>query len=142
MAVYEIKKPVPVPVTQPAPIRKDLPPVQKVIAATPVDKLLHRWRRTRERHGSEERRKAPLSRQTKNDVSALIARTNEDLRRQSIPIRLVLAEEDDGYVIDVYDCHDDEVCKIVGDLVIDLEELPTLLRNLDQESGILLDTIS
>jgi len=142
MVIYEIKKPVPAPVVNPAPIRKDLSPVEKVIAATPVDKLLKRWRRTEKRHGSDARQKEPLSQETKNDVRALIARTNEDLRRQSIPIRLVLAKEGDGYAIDVYDCHDADSCKIVGDLVIDIDDLPVLLRNLDQESGILLDTIS
>jgi len=141
MVVYEIKKPTPLPVKQPTPIRKDLSPVEKVVAATPVDKLLKRWRRTKERQG-ESRRKAPLSQEAKTDVRALIARTNTDLQRQSVPIRLVLTKEDDGYVIDVYDCHDADACRIVGDLIINLDELPVLLRNLDRESGILVDTIS
>ena len=32
--------------------------------------------------------------------------------------------------------------KIIGDVVIDLNDLPVLLKNLQQEAGILLDTIS
>ena len=141
MAVYEIKKPAPVPIKQPPPFRRDLSPVEKVLAATPVDQLLKRWRRTRERQG-EGRQKAPLTQEARNDVRALIARTNAGLQHQSVPIRLVLAEEGDGYVIDVYDCQDENACRIVADIVIDLAELPVLLRNLDRESGILLDTIS
>lgn len=141
MAVYEIKKPTPVPVQHPPPIRKDLAPVERVEMVTPVDKLLKRWRRPKERQG-EGRRKAPLSQEARNDVRALIARTNDGLQRQSVPIRLVLAEDGDGFVIDVYECHDHDACRIVGDIVIDLTELPLLLRNLDRESGILLDTVS
>ena len=141
MAVYEIKKPTPIPVKKPTPIRKDLSPVEKVVAATPVDKLLKRWRRTKERQG-EGRRKAPLTQEAKNDVRTLITKTNTDLQLQSLPIRLVLTEEDDGYVIDIYDCHDANACRIIGDLTINLDELPVLLRNLDRESGILVDTIS
>lgn len=141
MVVYEIKKPAPLPVKKPTPTRKDVSPVEKVVAATPVDKLLKRWRRTKERHG-ENRRKAPLSQEAKNDVRTLIEKTNTAFQRQSVPIRLVLTQEADGYVIDVYDCHDDGACRIVRDLVIDLDELPVLLRNLDRESGILVDTIS
>lgn len=141
MVVYEIKKPTPLPTKQPTPIRKDLSPVEKVVAATPVDKLLKRWRRTKERQG-ESRRKEPLTKEATKAVRTLIAKTNSDFHQQSLPIRLVLTQEDDGYVIDIYDCHDEGACRIVGDLAIDLEELPVLLRNLDRESGILVDTIS
>lgn len=141
MVVYEIKKPIPTPVKRPTAIRRDLPPVEKVMAAMPVDKLLERWRRPKEQHGVE-RRKAPLTQAAKSDVRAMIARANNDLQRQAVPIRLVLIKEEDGYVIDVYDCLDDVVCQVVGDLVIDLDDLSILLRNLERESGILLDTIS
>ncbi len=141
MVVYEIKKPTPLPTAQASPIRKDLAPVEKVMAAIPVDKLLKRWRRTKERQ-IEKRQKAPLSHGAKNDIRTLIAKTNEDLQRQSLPFRLVLSQEGDGYIIDVYDCQDDDACRIVTDLAIDIHELPMILRNLDRESGILLDTIS
>ena len=141
MVVYEIKKPTPIPAKRATPIRKDLSPVEKVVAATPVDMLLNRWRRTTERQG-EERRKSPLTPAAKNDVRSLIAKTNADFHRQGVPIRLVLSKEEDGYLIEVYDCRDDVACRIVADLVIDLEELSVLLRNLDRESGILVDTIS
>ena len=141
MAVYEIKKPTPLPVKHAPPIRKDLSPVEKVTAATPVDHLLKRWRRTKT-HQDEKRRKQLLSPQARNDVRTLIAKTNHALKRQSVPIRLVLTEGKAGYAIDVYDCHDRVACRIVGDLVIDLDELPVLLRNLGRESGILLNTIS
>ncbi|MDH3392460.1 MAG: hypothetical protein OEL66_00505 [Desulfobulbaceae bacterium] len=141
MVVYEIKKPIPTPVKKPVAKRRDLWPVEKVSAATPVDELMKRWRRPRERQG-EERRKAQLTKTAKADVRAMIAKANNDFHRQEVPIRLVLVQDEDGYVIDVYDCHDDDACRIVGDLVIDLDDLPTLLRNLERESGILLDTIS
>ena len=141
MVVYEIKKPTASPVQQPAPKRPDLTPVEKVAAATPVDRLLRRWRRPKERP-REERRRAVLSQTDTSDVRAMIARVNNDFHRHEVPVRLVLIQEEDGFVIDVYDCHDDVACRIIGDLIIDLEDLPILLRNLERESGILLDTIS
>ncbi|MDH3359834.1 MAG: hypothetical protein OEL55_03100 [Desulfobulbaceae bacterium] len=126
---------------RPEPRRRDLPPVEKVASVRPVDVLLRQWRRPKDQQG-QERRKTSLTQAVKSDVRSMIARANDNFHRQDVPIRLVLIKEEDGYVIDVYDCHDADVCQIVGDLLIDLDDLPTLLRNLERESGILLDTIS
>ncbi len=142
MVVYEIKKPTPTPSPTPKPIHQDLEPVAKVRPTTPVDQLLKRWRRDREQQGRTPRQSAPLTAEAEKDVRTMIGKVNDSLAQQAVPIRLVLIATDAGFLIDVYDCHDEDACRIVADLTIDLADLPLLLRNLDQEAGILIDTVS
>lgn len=141
MVVYEIKKTSPTPSEHPKPIRRDLDPVDKVNPASPVDSLLKRWRRHKERRG-EQRRQEPLTPDAERDVRAMVDKVNQRLTKQSVPIRLALVAEEEGYLIDVYNCQDEESCRTIADLLIDLEDLPVLLRNLEQEVGILVDTVS
>jgi len=143
MVVYEIKKTTPPPSEPPKQIRRDLAPVEKVTPATPVDQLLKRWRRNKGQQGRQQRRPSVLSPSAERDVRATISKVNANLARQSLPIHLVLIAAGDGYVIDVYDCQvHDNACQVIGDLIIDLDDLPILLRNLTQEAGIIIDTVS
>ena len=75
-------------------------------------------------------------------VRRLVDQVNAHLEAQQILIHLVLIKDDHGYGLDLYDCSTNEQCSIIGDVVIDLNDLPVLLKNLQQEAGILLDTIS
>ncbi|MDH5297764.1 MAG: hypothetical protein OEV91_01955, partial [Desulfobulbaceae bacterium] len=95
----------------------------------------------KERQG-ERRRNAPLLPDGAKEVRTMIGKANQNLEQQGVPVRLVLIREEEGYAIDVYDCQDDSACRTIGDLLIDLDDLPTLLRNLDREAGILVDIIS
>lgn len=75
-------------------------------------------------------------------IKKMVARVNNRLEEQQIQLHLLVIKGDDGYMIDVYDCTSGDRCTIVRDIVIDLEDLPILLRNLEEETGILVDTIS
>ncbi|MFA7347067.1 MAG: hypothetical protein WCZ86_04835 [Desulfurivibrionaceae bacterium] len=98
------------------------------------------WQRNRE----ERRRQGqtPLPASEESSVRRLVEQVNTRLEHQKILIHLVLIKDEHGYSLDVYDCTGNEQCAIIGDVVIDLNDLPVLLKNLQQEAGILLDTIS
>lgn len=133
--------PPPPPSDPPKPIRRDLEPVDKVTPASPVDRLLKRWRRSKERQ-NDQRRQTPLTPDAEREVRTMIGKVNQSLTRQSVPIRLVLVAQEEGFLIDVYNCDDEQSCRTIADLLIDLDDLPVLLRNLEQEVGILVDTVS
>ena len=73
-------------------------------------------------------------------LQLLIFQANQDFASHDIAIHLGLVKSSEGYRLDIYDCTDSHVCKLVKDNTIHIEELPKLIRNLQQEAGILLDT--
>ncbi|MBC8318003.1 MAG: hypothetical protein H8E41_08855 [Desulfobulbaceae bacterium] len=70
----------------------------------------------------------------------LILQANSDFASHGIDIHLGLVKSGEGYKLDIYDCTDGHVCNLIKDNIIHIEELPVLIRNLQQEAGILLDT--
>lgn len=131
----------------PRPIRID--PYRKEKKVEPIDGLApvarigafkREWQRGKEsrRHQEESLFLSP----EETSVRRLVAQVNTHLENQNILIHLVLIKDENGYSLDVYDCTGNEQCSIIGDVVIDLNDLPVLLKNLQQEAGILLDTIS
>lgn len=131
----------------PRPIRID--PYRKEKKVDPIDGLTpvvrigaftREWQRNREERRQKEQALFPSTEETA--VRRLVAQVNTHFENQKIPIHLVLIKSEHGYSLDVYDCTGDEQCSIIGDVVIDLNDLPVLLKNLQQEAGILLDTIS
>jgi len=62
--------------------------------------------------------------------------------KHQVPIHLGLVRVNDGYEIDIYDCSDNRVCKIIREDGVHLDDLSTLFRNLQEESGILIDIVS
>ncbi|HSR37069.1 MAG TPA: hypothetical protein VLL73_07780, partial [Desulfurivibrionaceae bacterium] len=75
-------------------------------------------------------------------VRHLVERVNLSLDDHRILLHLVLVRTDEGYVLDVYDCTGNEACTVVRDFEIAIADLPLLLRNLEEEAGLLIDTIS
>lgn len=76
-------------------------------------------------------------------LKKMLDRVNARLEEQRILLHLMLIRDaDGGYMIDVYDCTGGDRCSIVRDIVIDPDDLPLLLRNLEEETGILVDTVS
>ncbi|MGV1100923.1 hypothetical protein ACUUL3_16120 [Thiovibrio sp. JS02] len=129
------------------PIRRDpyrterkIDPVDGTQPVARIGAFKREWEQGREerRQGGEETFLAT----DELSVRRLIERVNTHLERRHILIHLVLIRDESGYAIDVYDCTGNEQCTIVGDVIIDLADLPVLLRNLEQETGILLDTVS
>lgn len=130
----------------PRPIRVD--PYRKEKKVDPIDGLAsvarigafkRDWQRNR---GERRQQEQAFSSPEEASVRRLVQQVNTHLEHREIPLHLVLIKNMHGYALDLYDCTDETQCAIIGDVVIDLNDLPALLKNLQQEAGILLDTIS
>jgi len=135
----EIKFPRPIRID---PYRKEkkVDPIDGITPVARIGAFKREWQRGKEsrRHQEESLFLSP----EETSVRRLVAQVNTHLENQNILIHLVLIKDENGYSLDVYDCTGNEQCSIIGDVVIDLNDLPVLLKNLQQEAGILLDTIS
>ena len=136
----EIKFPRPIRID---PYRKDkekkVDPIDGLSPVARIGAFTREWQRNRE--GRRQQEQALFSPE-ESAVRRLVEQVNTHFAHQKILLHLVLIKDEHGYSLDVYDCSGKEQCSIIGDAVIDLSELPVLLRNLQQEAGILLDTIS
>lgn len=141
MVVYEVKNPQPAPVYTGKPDERKAEPVDALSPPARIGRFRKVWRRYRQRATSR-RKKVLLSPAAERDVRSLIDTVNSHLDRNNIQIHLVLMQDEKGYALDVYDCTDNQVCRIVRDIVIDLDELPVLLGNLQEETGLLVDIVS
>lgn len=112
----------------------NIPPVEK------IGDFRRRWQKNQERK-SNEKGKKHLTEQESKTVRTMVEQVNKDLTSHNVLIHLVLTHDDDGFSLDVYDCTDNHVCKIVKDIVINVEDLPVLIRNLQQEAGLLIDAV-
>ncbi|OGQ87957.1 MAG: hypothetical protein A2512_10070 [Deltaproteobacteria bacterium RIFOXYD12_FULL_56_24] len=121
-------------------LEKKVEPIDGLAPVARIGAFKRDWQRDREgRHRQEQ---DFLFSSEESSVRRLVEQVNTHLNNQKILLHLVLTKDERGYFLDVYDCSGNEQCSIIGDVNIDLNDLPALLRNLQQESGILLDTIS
>ena len=142
-AVYELRNPTPPP-ADPEPIRKDLQPPLPIGRVRRVDPLVLRqeWEKRKktkrkESGGREELPpRPPLAEKSLHD---LIQQTNEDLNASGVPVQLVLAKTEEGFALDIYDCSDDAVCTVTQEVPLDLDNLLTILDNLEHEAGIIIN---
>jgi hypothetical protein len=119
---------------------KKVDPIDGINRVARIGAFTREWQRNREERRQQEQALYPATEETA--VRRLVTQVNSHFENQKIPIHLVLIKSEHGYSLDVYDCTGDEQCSIIGDVVIDLNDLPVLLKNLQQEAGLLLDTIS
>lgn len=75
-------------------------------------------------------------------LSLLIEQVNRNFHAGNVDIHLALVKNENGYELDIHDCSNGQVCRLVRETEIHLDDLPKLLRNLQTESGILIDTVS
>jgi len=61
--------------------------------------------------------------------------------KQGIDMHLRLEKEEDGYVLDVFDCTDQKVCNLISDIEVPLDQIPHLIENLQKEVGLIIDTV-
>lgn len=137
-AVYEIRDPKPAP-PEPKPIRKEIHPPMAIGMVRPVDRLgLKRQWEMRKENGRHE---ATLSRPPLEEraIREMINRVNEDLLANGLPLHLVLAKNSEGYCLDIYDCSDDTACRLTQEVHLDLNEMVTILDNLQHETGIIIN---
>lgn len=136
--VYEVRDPTPAP-SAPKPIRKDLSPSLPIGRVRPVDRLVLRqeWEKRKERG----RRPTPSPRPslTERSLQQMVNQANEDLTANGLPLRLVLAKNDEGYSLDIYDCSDETLCRLAQEVPLDLNHLLTTLDNIQHETGIIVN---
>lgn len=120
---------------------KKIDALDGIAPAVRIGAFKKEWQR---RKGVERGKREPtfLGFDEERAIRSLIYKINDHLEEQNILIHLVLIKEEDGFTIDVYDCTSGDTCKVIHDIIINVEDVPTLLRNLQQESGILIDTVS
>lgn len=135
----EIKFPRPIRI-DPYRHEKKVEPVDATVSVAKIGAFRREWQRSREERRSQAESLLPPSKT--EYLRHLVSQVNAHLEARHIPIHLVLSKKEAGYIIDVYDCTGDERCVVIGDVLIDLNDLQILLKNLQQESGILFDTVS
>lgn len=116
-------------------------PVDAVASAARLGVFKREWERDRDEARPSPRRQY-LNAEEEREVRSLVAQANRGFERNDIFLRLLLTKTADGYLLDIYDCASDEVSLIITDLTITIDELPTLLRNLEKEMGLLVDTVT
>lgn len=137
MPVYEIKGPEPP--LQPEPTGEQ--PLQ-VDGIRPVVRIRHYEGGHRKPEGGKGRRAGSLSGLAGKGLRRLVDRLNGELLRHNVPIHLVLMAAEEGLLLEVYDCTDQQVCRSIHDLEIRAAELPFLLGKLQKEAGLMVDVIS
>ena len=142
-AVYELKNPTPPP-TDPEPIRKDLQPPLPIGRVRRVDPLVLRqeWekrKKTKRKESGVREELPPRPPLAEKSIHDLIQQTNEDLNASGVPVQLVLAKTEEGFALDIYDCSDDAVCTVTQEVPLDLDNLLTILDNLEHEAGIIIN---
>jgi hypothetical protein len=91
---------------------------------------------------SSDKRPLPDPAGDEKSLRQLLRRFNDDLERHGIPLHLVLIAEEEDYLLEIYDCTRQQVCLVIRDLEIRPADLPVLLRKLQREAGLLVDTFS
>lgn len=119
--------------------RRKVEAVDAVPPAARIGAFKREWNRGRgdERQPQQRQRLGP---EEEARVRRQIRQANQNFEEQGVFLRLLLTRTDDGYLLEVYDCTGDTMCQVAGDLTIGLDELPILLRNLEAEAGLLVDT--
>ena len=135
----ELKFPRPIRI-DPYRTEKKVAPIEGLAPVARIGAFRRDWQRDREKRRGEGQ--APFFSPEEGSVRRLVQQVNAHLEGQQIPIHLVLIKDEHGYTLDVYDCTGNEQCAIIGDVEIDLNDLPVLLKNLQEEAGLLLDTVS
>lgn len=104
----------------------------------PIKQYQKKWRRG-ENRSYVEGVEAHLTDEAERDLQLLVSQVNRNLEKAGIAIHLGLVREEGGYALDIYDCTNGLVCRIVRDEAIHISDLPSMLKNLQQEAGIMID---
>lgn len=116
--------------------------LNKVEEVTPTVSLNHMarlWRRRRGRRYLGEEDEKFLSEMEKSLQSA-VDQINENFQANSIDIHLSVARVRNKYVLDIYDCSDQRLCRLIGKKGVGLDEIPEFLHRLQEQVGVVMDT--
>lgn len=142
-AVYEVRNPTPPP-PEPVPIHKEVHPPLPIGRVRPVDPLVLRqeWEKRKKNKRKEsglQEENPPRPPLAEKSIRDLVKQTNEDLAASGVPLHLVLAKTEEGFVLDIYDCSNDTVCQVEQEVPLDFNNLMTTLDNLEHEAGIIVN---
>ena len=115
--------------------------IDGIISVLPVKRYWRKWRKNKDRHYLKGVDKS-LPDGAEKTLQILVDNVNENLQKHQVPIHIALVRIDNGYEIDIYDCSDNRVCRIIRENEVHFEDLSTLFHQLQEESGILIDTVS
>jgi len=141
VAVYEIRDQTPAP-AEPEPVRPDIFPPVPIGRVRPVGRLVLRKEWEKRKGGKileDIRQSTPMA---EKSIQQVISQANEELLANGIPLHLVFAKKDKRYLLDIYDCSEDDACHLKQEVPINLKKLPTILDNIQHESGIIIDLIT
>lgn len=144
IVVYRLDNPAP-PAAGPEPVDRQVPQPTPLPAVHPVaDARLRQLEQHFGEGGGPEATKprpapSPAIR-AEQEIRTALGRLNADLAAQKLPLHLVLARNDKGFALDVYDCSFNELCKLTYDIPVSMEDLTGLLGRLEQETGLIVDT--
>ena len=141
VAVYEIRDQTPAP-AEPKPIRPDIFPSVPIGRVRPVGRLVLRKEWERRKGGKIQENIQQSAPMAEKSIQQVISQANEELLANGIPLHLVFAKKDKRYLLDIYDCSEDDACRLEQEVPINLKELSTVLDNIQHESGIIIDLIT
>ena len=141
IAVHEIRNPTPGP-GEPTPVPPELQPPLPAGRARPVGRAALRQAWARQQYGVYEENIPASIPAMERDLRHVLTRVNADLAANGLPLHLVIAKNETGYAVDVYDCSDNEVCRLTHDVPLKFEDLTITLDNLQNETGIIINTTS
>jgi hypothetical protein len=126
-------------------IMKDVQPLMPVSSVRPIGSA--RLRQARVREGERSREMAgdtplPGPAQVEKSIRLSLGQANENMAASGLPLHLVFAKHDEEYAVNVYDCSDNESCRVSYEVPVTLQDLPQTLDNLEHETGIIVDTKS
>lgn len=108
--------------------------VYGISAVLPIKHIQRRWYRTHEeRPAEEEGSRVGLA------LQYLVDEVNTTLQGHDVKIHIALLRKEGGYALEIYDCTDLEVCRIIKDKEVNISELPALFKNLQEGAGLLVD---
>ncbi len=74
------------------------------------------------------------------NLRQVLTQVNADMAANGLPLHLVFARNEVGYTLNVYDCSDNELCRLTRDVPLKFED--ATITNLLQETGIMINTTS
>jgi hypothetical protein len=104
----------------------------------PINRYRKKWRKGENRHYAEEAAEG-LTDAAERALHHLVHQVNQNLQNADIDLHLGLVREERGYALDIYDCTSGFICERVKEEAIHINDLPNMLKNLQQEAGILID---
>lgn len=144
LAVYHLNDPAPPP-RSPEPITKEVAPIPAVAAIRPIGESRLRQLLQRAKEGGLRRNveyNTPLATlgQAEKSIRSTLVQVNADLAAHGLPLHVVFTKNENGFALDLYDCSYSGACRLSYDVPISFANLPTVLGNLQHETGIIVDT--